>query len=524
MKARIKPRSTAKRKAEKRQASKQPKATGSKEAATSLPAGKKRKREDSDAEKEGTGTGKGGLDLDNFFAFLECQLKMEAEKFMELPIALQDSKAKKLWDDFQQLSIRNQGKNEKWIPFHHVLCVHEKFVVEHIHHAKEKWTPKQRFLAMLLFRVTCKDDLFKEVYLPYLRSSSFWKAPEKVLRVSGPLEKDLAVYRKKGNALQTSCFLMIPDRLLKDDSANLIRNIVLRTRKLWDLGSPLWEVISKKKMTPEAKYDKICNLVSEVPGFGDTWVKMLMVCMDIAYPEAHLLQDRCEVGIGALPGLEQILVGEGLLPPRPPKRAREDGPKLESGDGKFGIYPALSAGIIQVKCRATGKQLIQVTKGMAGNLDRAHAIATEICKVANKSKGWPVKEAAEAKQAVMKDERLPVPKLGLDQLAEKREKARLEGKRGGEEEAGQKGRLAMASEGLGKLLDLVNKSESSSAQAFWDTLEKVEQHGQKHFTKLPLVAKQLCTPRSRMRASTLQVQLCEWRQFQDYLRRKSEGK
>ena len=49
---------------------------------------------------------------------------------------------------------------------------------------------------------------------------------------------------------------------------------------------------------------------------GDTWVKMLMVVVDIACPHLKLLQHRCEVGTGAMGGLRQILEDEGLIAPR----------------------------------------------------------------------------------------------------------------------------------------------------------------------------------------------------------------
>ena len=42
-------------------------------------------------------------------------------------------------------------------------------------------------------------------------------------------------------------------------------------------------------------------------GFGETWAKMLMMTVDIAYPEKQLLGESCDVGIGARQGLRRLV-------------------------------------------------------------------------------------------------------------------------------------------------------------------------------------------------------------------------
>jgi len=99
---------------------------------------------------------------------------------------------------------------------------------------------------------------------------------------------------------------------------------MLRTQRIIDLAEKTWPVVQNDKMSSEVKFDKIAELVQNARGFGDTWVKMLMVCIDIAMPKLKLLESRCEVGIGALGGLRQILEDEGLIAPKPPPRPRDD--------------------------------------------------------------------------------------------------------------------------------------------------------------------------------------------------------
>merc|ERR1719224_228673 len=113
------------------------------------------------------------------------------------------------------------------------------------------------------------------------------------------MEKAVKKFRAAGNALQTSSFLIIPERLLPNDDDNLIRNLMFRTARCITLAEELWPIVNNKKTSANEKYDVICDKIRNVRGLGDTWVKMLTVVIDIARPEIGLLQDRCEVGNGA---------------------------------------------------------------------------------------------------------------------------------------------------------------------------------------------------------------------------------
>ncbi|CAK0799964.1 unnamed protein product [Prorocentrum cordatum] len=68
-------------------------------------------------------------------------------------------------------------------------------------------------------------------------------------------------------------------------------------------------------------------------------------------------------------------------------------------------------------------------------------------------------------------------------------------------------------ESLADLLSKVNASRTCTAEHFWLLLRAVEASGREHFRQWRLILAQLSTESHCMSASTLQVQLCEFRQF-----------
>jgi len=212
------------------------------------------------------------------------------------------------------MALRNSSGNmDKWVPFHTVLGPHNKFVVEDIYHAKQKtWNTYRRFLLNFVFRAHCKPDVFK-VQLPLMSSKSFWKNPVAGFCANSPMHRALSKFRAEGNALQTGAFLIIPKRLVKDDDENLVRNLLQRSQRLIGLAQKLWPILKNAKLSTSQIYDCTKNAIQDVYGLGPTWVKMLMVEVDIAQPSIRLLQDRCEIGSGALEPLRAILTNEGVL-------------------------------------------------------------------------------------------------------------------------------------------------------------------------------------------------------------------
>jgi len=453
------------------------------------------------------------LAIGEFYAFLQCSLKMEARALMDFNVELTDPVAIKMWPAVEALEERNQGKNEKWVPYHTVLGVHEFFVVKEIHHAKNSiWTPYRRFVATFIFRAHCKRELFQQVQRKYLERADFWKDPTAAFKAGSPMEKEIAKFRSQGNALQTSCFLIIPERILQDDDANLIRNLMLRTQRIIDLAEKTWPVVQNDKMSSEVKFDKIAELVQNARGFGDTWVKMLMVCIDIAMPKLKLLESRCEVGIGALGGLRQILEDEGLIAPKPPPRPRDDPRRPRDG-----LVVSVSMGQGIVPLHQDGKQLLQVTARMAGSFDRAHAIVSKLCDMAKK--GNNMEKLVAAKTKLIDDQKLKVPYLGLAEKQEKYLKQKAKDEANGITAQSAAASLKAASEALQTLRARINGHDSDSCKHFWKLLAKVETHATKYFKGLPLVIQQMKTAPRHMTAATVQVQLCEWRQFQEHLKR-----
>jgi hypothetical protein len=350
--------------------------------------------------------------------------------------------------------------------------------------------------------------------MPFLENKTFWKdlpTLKKGFDKGGEMHTAITEFRKGGRALQTSCFLIIPERLEKDDDLNLIWNLLLRTQRLIDLADDLWNVVHDDSMTPNARYDVIAKKILAVRCLGETWVKMLMVVIDIAMPHLNLLRDRCEVGNGAADPLRKMLEEEGLLPPKP---VRQQNARLEKTE-EANVSVALKYGVAFVK--RDGKQLIQVTEGMAGSLDRAHEIARLLAEIANASSRPPAQEVLiRARQNFFDDHNLKVPALGLDKQAkEAREAAEAE-----REKAKAFASDAISpSAALRKLKDRINAANVRSARPFWNLIAEVETHARKYWRKWPKIVMQMKTQKQKISAVTLQVQLCEFRQFENFLKK-----
>lgn len=330
--------------------------------------------------------------LNEFFQFLACQLSIESREHLGEELAMTEKGAAELFPEVDKHVKPNLGNTERWVPYHTVLGVHELFLMEAVHSRKD-WNDKQKFLAMFIFRAHCKRDLFLQAQVPLMKDQ-FWKNPLKAFEANGPMEKAIALYRKKtGNALLTNCFRIIPERVLKDNDANLVRSIVTRTSRLLPVAEKAYDVIKDSQATAFTKLHRIASMVQNTEGCGDTWAKMLTVPIDMAYPKLKLLESDCEVGIGAAPPLQILLASK--------------------------------------------------------TPDRRQALRT--------------------------------------------------------------------------LLKKVNQSKTASAKHFWKVLEKVEKGMCKKYRHLPLVVKQATTKPHTMSASTLQVQLCEYRQFRHTLARNLYG-
>eukprot|EP00428_Durinskia_dybowskii_P026596 CAMPEP_0170236252 /NCGR_PEP_ID=MMETSP0116_2-20130129/17871_1 /TAXON_ID=400756 /ORGANISM="Durinskia baltica, Strain CSIRO CS-38" /LENGTH=652 /DNA_ID=CAMNT_0010487045 /DNA_START=84 /DNA_END=2042 /DNA_ORIENTATION=+ len=248
--------------------------------------------------------------LNEFFKFLQCQLRMELKTHTGEMLPLTDKAAEQMWPDVEKFASPNLGKTERWVPYHTILGPHELFLVEAVH-SRRDWSEKQRFLAIFVFRAHCKRDLFRKVQLPLMLTKAFWQDPKRAFEPKGPMEKAMLKYRKDtGAPMITSCFRIIPPRVLKDDDENLVRSITDRTMRLLDIGEFCWAVMKEKGKKPVQKMQEMSKQIQEAMGLGETWAKMLTVCVDLAYPKEKLLESQCDVGMGAAPPLRALTKGK----------------------------------------------------------------------------------------------------------------------------------------------------------------------------------------------------------------------
>merc|ERR1712232_53268 len=117
--------------------------------------------------------------LSMFIAFLQCQLKREAQVCLPEPFEpkLTDKLAQQMWTSYYQAwpALNNL---QKWVPYHLVLGAHERFIVENIMHRDVAcWTAQRRFIAAFVFRAHCVGELFEQVQLPFLEQKDFWDSP-----------------------------------------------------------------------------------------------------------------------------------------------------------------------------------------------------------------------------------------------------------------------------------------------------------------------------------------------------------
>jgi len=183
-------------------------------------------------------------------------------------LELSDKAAKDMWADVVNFITPNLGANERWVPYHTVLGLHELFLVESIH-SRTQWTDHQRFIAMFIFRAHCKRDLFTSAELPFMLQDDFWKDPKEAFKPGGPMEKSILKYRKDtGAPLITSCFRIIPPRVLKDDTANLVRSITNRTMALVEVAEKAWPVLQDSKKTAMERITEISKMIQQAPSCG----------------------------------------------------------------------------------------------------------------------------------------------------------------------------------------------------------------------------------------------------------------
>lgn len=247
--------------------------------------------------------------VDEFFKFLQCQLRMELEQHTDAKLEFADKGAEEMWRHATIFTMPGKGALEKWVPYHTVLGVHELFLVQSIH-SRSSWSEYQRFVAMFVFRAHCKCNLFTEAQLPLMQQDRFWNDPRAAFMPGGDMEKSIWAYREKTKApLLTNAFRSVPLRVVADDTQNLVRSITDRSMALIDIAQEAWTVLKDGQKTSVQKISGISDIVHKTRGCAATWAKMLTVSIDLAYPEAQFLTHQCDVGVGAALPLKCLLAG-----------------------------------------------------------------------------------------------------------------------------------------------------------------------------------------------------------------------
>merc|ERR1719356_856690 len=78
---------------------------------------------------------------------------------------------------------------------------------------------------------------------------------------------------------------------------------------LLEVAEEAWAIM-KSKQSACQKMKALSTCIQNKNGLGETWAKMLSVCIDLAYPKELLLESQCDVGTGAAPPLK-VLVPAG---------------------------------------------------------------------------------------------------------------------------------------------------------------------------------------------------------------------
>ena len=276
----------------------------------------------------------------SFLAFLCCQLRMEALHCLNFQLdeeLCQDEK--EVWASYQiWVNLEKKSRVETWVPFHTVLGAHERFIVKTIYDADvDHWTEKRRLIVHFIFRAHCCMEMFANVQLPLLTDPDFWDTEADLgFGPEGVMQQRMLAYKKSGKCLQTCAFRMIPKKHCEDKAKNHVLSICSRSMDLKNLAALIFPHIQESKdaisdVLPAAAqhistnlYTRLSEFIRDIPGLGCTWAKMLMVSIDIRYPELKLCKTGCEVGSGATTPLLRLMpTGSGTLKEKLEKLVRD---------------------------------------------------------------------------------------------------------------------------------------------------------------------------------------------------------
>jgi len=211
-----------------------------------------------------------------------------------------------------ELFFEGPAKGEKWVPWHTVLCDHERYIYEDIY-TLEGYADAEKFVLMFVFRGSSYIPLFNAIFMPILKAkgpdggptplakSLIWGVDGNRMSAyerGGYLHEAFMSYRSqygedgKPNKIHTSAYVYRPKQGESGDE--YVYSLVRRAGEFGGLGHTVHNAL-----TPGVKKDTVDGLLQGLSGVGPTMSKMFLVSTHLRYPHLALLDESCIVGDGA---------------------------------------------------------------------------------------------------------------------------------------------------------------------------------------------------------------------------------
>ena len=221
--------------------------------------------------------------LNEFFQFMQCQLRMEARVRMDVDIELEDLGAQRMWADYELYVQTLVGSS--WVPFHSVLGGDEMFIAQHIlggvQISSTDASDRQRLMEVFIFWAHRDKVLFTEVQRSHLARKDFWRNPAGNFRSDGQLAQEMLNHTRRTRGAA--------------DDEQRVDLMCRHTRSLLDLAERISPIVTDDRTDHVEKSQRICVEVRKTTMVRACGWK-LVACIDIVYPWMKLLSHpNCEV-------------------------------------------------------------------------------------------------------------------------------------------------------------------------------------------------------------------------------------
>jgi hypothetical protein len=260
------------------------------------------------------------IELKKMLLFILCQLRAECDRFLTGSDAF-DTELAKVSIDHPGLEdckgqseamarfLCTKAKGDKWVPFHAVLCDHERYIFENIY-TFANLTERQRLCLAFAFRASSWTALFDHLYIPILRKhaegdsaelDAILTNPEIAFERNGCMHQKYTEYRNGGGKLHTSSYSCHPPSGAKGEEYTFY--IMMRTALYIRLGGKVYDLlephVTGQPVGAPLKMDELDKLLQSEHRVGPTTSKMFMVTIHLRFPQLGLLSTECQVGDGA---------------------------------------------------------------------------------------------------------------------------------------------------------------------------------------------------------------------------------